>query len=339
MATELPLVTHKTNVLKGGGVLQIAVRNAITGKPGPFRDLGNVPSVTMSRTPSQSDVTESRSGTNQIIQKDTDSVAYSIAFQAMHISMPNLALALGATIERVTPSTSPVSGEELYEPVAGAIYHLGTTTANPEGVGVISAFTSLAIKATAHATATVVTIGTVVSNGGIAYVYTVAGTTAGSAPTFPTAGGTVADGATAILKHLGPVACAGAGVDYKSALDPAVVQIVPGTTDLTTSIGRMPSGYTLTLVAAYTPAGTPYDRIIPLSADAEYFIRFDGQVSKNTPMAFVAPYCTISGQGDLQMINSSAPQLINLTATPLQRVTGQYPIIPKSPVVNDWINA
>jgi len=339
MTAELPLVTHKSNVLKAGGLVQIAVRNAITGTPGPFRDFGNAPSVTLSRNAETSEVKESRSGTNQVIQKDTDGVTYSIAIQLMNMTIQNFALALGATTERVTPSTSPVSAEELTEPVGGGIYHLGQTDAVPEGVGVISAFTSLAIKATAHATATVVTVGKVVSNGGIAYVYTVGGTTGGSAPTFPTAGGTVADGTGPILKHLGPIACAGAGVDYKSSLDPAVVQIMPGTTDLTTSIGRMPSGYTLSLVAAYTPAGTAYDRVIPLTAEAEYFIRFDGQSAKGTPIKFVAPYCNVIGTGDSQMINASAPQLLNLVCTPLQRVTGQYPVIPMSKVVDEWINA
>lgn len=337
--TALPLVTHTPNILKAGGVLQIARRNATTGNPGPFRDFGNAPSVTMARNVDQSEVVESRTGTWQTLKKYTDKVGYAITCVLMNMTIENFALAMGAAKETITPDTSPVSGEELYEPVAGGIYHLGQTTAKPEGVGVISAFTSLAIKATAHATSTVVTVGTVVSNTGVAYVYTVGGTTAGSAPTFPTAGGTVADGSTAILKHLGPVACAGAGVDYSSSLDPAVVQIVPGTTDLTTSISRMPAGYTLTLIAAYTPSGTPYERVIPLSAEAEYVIRFDGQAADGTAVKFVGPYCTVTGSGDSEFINPSAPQQLTLVATPLQRVTGQSPIIPFSKAVDEWINA
>ncbi len=339
MATALPLVTHTTNYLKAGGVLSIATRNASTGNPGAFRDFGNVPSVTLARNVDQSEVIESRSGTWQTAKKYTDKVSYAITAVLMNMTIENFALALGAASETITPDTTPVTGEELYEPTGGGSYHIGQTTARPEGLGVIGSFTSLAIKATAHATSTVVTAGTVVSNTGVAYVYTVGGTTAASAPTFPTAGGTVADGATAILKHLGPVACAGAGVDYSVAIDPAVIQITPGTTDLTTSIGRMPSGYTLTLIAAYTPAATPYERVIPLSAEAEYFLRFDGQAADGTAVSWVAPYCQVTGSGDSEFINPSAPQQLTLAITPLQRVTGQYPIIPKSKVVDEWINA
>ena len=336
--TALPLVTHTDNILKAGGVLSIAVRNAVTGNPGPFRDFGNAPSVTLARNADQSEVIESRTGTWQTLKKYTDKVTYAITATLMNMTIQNFALALGATKETVTPSTSPVSGEELYEPVAGGIYHLGQTTSKPEGVGVISAFTSLAIKATARSNSMALAVGDVISASSVAYVCTVAGTAGGSAPSYPTGGGTVSDG-DATIRHLGPVACAGSGVDYSSSLDPAVVQIVPGTTDLTTSISRMPSGYTLTLIAAYTPAGTAYERVIPLSAEAEYFIRFDGQAADGTAIKFVAPYCQVTGSGDSEFINPSAPQQLTLAITPLQRVTGQYPIIPASKVVDEWINA
>ena len=58
-----------------------------------------------------------------------------------------------------------------------------------------------------------------------------------------------------------------------------------------------------------------------------------------TAIAFVAPYCQVTGSGDSEFINPSAPQQLTLAITPLQRVTGQYPIIPKSKVVDEWINA
>jgi len=340
MSTALPLVVHSSNILKApGGVLQIARRNRITGKPGPYRDIGNAPSLTMSRTPTVSLVLESRSGTGQTIQSNVDSVAYSIAAQLMNMTMRNVALAMGAESETITPSTTPVTGEELTEPAAGGMYHLGETVASPYGVRTLSAFTSLAIKATAHATSTLRAVGDVVSSTGVAYVYTVGGTTAGSAPTFPVAGATVSDGASAILKHLGPVACAGGGVDYVVALDPAVVQIRPGTTDLMTSIGRMPTGSTLVLIAAYTPAGVPYERIIPLTVQDEFSVRFTGQTARGSPIDFVAAYCTISGTGDTQLISASAPQTIQLVITPLQRGTTLCPIATMSDVVNEWINA
>jgi len=333
-------VTHKSNILKAsGGILQIARRNRITGKPGPYRDMGNAPSLTMSRTPTVSLVLDSRSGTGQTIQSNVDSVAYSIAVQVMDMTMRTVALAMGAQSETITPSTTPVTGEELTEPAAGGMYHLGETVASPYGVRKMSVFTSLAIKAAAHATSTLRAVGDVVSSSGIAYVYTVGGTTAGSAPTFPVAGATVSDGASAILKHLGPIACAGGGVDYVVALDPAVVQIRPGTTDLMTSVGRMPTGFTLVLIAAYTPAGTPYERIIPLAATDEFSVRFNGQTALGSPIDFIAAYCTISGTGDTQLISASAPQTMQLVITPLQRVAALCPITTMSDVVDEWINS
>lgn len=326
VATVLPTVSVRSNYISAGGVLTIAPRDS-TGPLGAF-DPGNVPSVTVTRAVETTTHVESRSGTFQTDSTRVKSVTTTIKAILESMTLENYALFMGADVEdRTTGSSAVAAGDEDWRGARpGSTFYFGSTATYPEGYKTITSFASLVVKAAAHATSTAVTVGTVVSNTTEVYVYTVAGTTGASAPTFPTAGATAADG-TATIKHLGPKAIA--GTEYEYCLAPAVLTLKGAAgTNLVTSMGRMPAGYYLTLSPAYTPTAVTYQRLKPRAVATEYFIRFNGQTAEGTPLHFVAPYCTIAGDGDSEWINSENPQQFSVTITALKRDSANEAIIP-----------
>ena len=136
-----------------------------------------------------------------------------------------------------------------------------------------------------------------------------------------------ADG-TATIKHLGPVALTVTD-DFVASLDPASIELVGSSTaDVSLAIARMPSGYKLTLLATYERSADTLQRLVPLSAEQEYFCRFDGQAAQGTPLNFVAPYCTVTGNGTSQWVNADQPQNFQLTISALKRDADVPAIVP-----------
>lgn len=324
-SAALPVVAIKTNLVHAGGVVTIAPRDA-TGPLGAF-DPGNVPSVTLSRAIETATVVESRSGLFETLQERTKSVKTTIKLGIMSMTLENYALFTGAQIEeKTTDGTAVSSGDELLRGArVGGSWYLGVSSSYPEGHRAITSFSGLTVKATARANSTAYAVGDVISNSSIAYVVTVAGTSGASPPTYPTAGATASDG-TATIKHLGPTAVDTA--DYVVSLTTGLLTLKGTTSDINTSIERMPSGYTLTLLPAYTPTATAYQRLIPRSTTQEYTLRFNGQTSDGEPLHFVVPYCTIVGDGDSEWINSDNPQSFSLTVTCLKRDSSNESVIP-----------
>jgi len=321
----LPAVTKKSNYVKGGGVMRIAERDA----PGPlaYFDPGNVPSIEMERAVETSEHQEARSGSFQTDAVFTVSETNTINATLESVTLENLALFLGAEVEERTISSETVTDEELRGAHRGGSWSLGVTQANPEGIRVIDSFTSLEIKGTARANSTAVAVGDVLTNSGIAYVVTVAGTTGGSPPTYPTSGGTASDG-TATIKHLGSVALV-EDTDFFVSLDPASIELVgTSTAAVNVAIGRMPSGYKLTLLATYERAADTFQRLVPPDAAKEYQVLFNGQSAQGEPLSFVAPYCTIIGNGTSQWINAQDPQNFSVTISVLKRDADKPAIIP-----------
>lgn len=321
----LPAVTKKSNYVKGGGVFRIATRDS-TGPHG-FFDPGNVPSIELERTVETSEHQEARSGSFQTDKVFTTSESNTITVTLESMTLQNFALFMGAEVDEITVASGTVTDEELRGATRGASWALGVTQANPEGVRKITSFTSLEIKATARSDGMELTIGQVISASGVAYVCTVAGNAGGSPPTYPTGGATASDG-DATIKHLGPVAVA-VDDDFSVSLDPASVELVGSSTaDVNLAIARMPSGYKLTLLATYVRAADTLQRMVPLSAEQEYFCRFDGQAAQGTPLNFVAPYCTVTGNGTSQWVNADQPQNFQLTISALKRDADVPAIVP-----------
>lgn len=324
-SAALPLVSIKSNYIEAGGVVTIAPRDS-TGPLAAF-DPGNVPSVTLTRSTDKAEHPEARSGAFEIDHTKITKVTTSIKLVLESMTIQNYALFTGADIESKTTSGSAVAeGDELLRGARyGGSWYLGVSSSYPEGHRAITSFASLSIKATARANSTAYAIGDVISASSVAYVVTVAGTSGVSAPTYPTAGATASDG-TATIRHLGPTAVDTA--DYVVSLTTGLLSLKGGSTVINTSIGRMPSGYTLTLLPAYTPTASTYQRLKPLATEREYTLRFNGQTASGTPLSFVVPYCTISGDGDSEWINSDKPQQFSLTVSCLKRDSANESVIP-----------
>lgn len=302
-----------TNYLRAGGVLMIA--QIIAGKIGPYRDLGDHQDIQVAQEIENADIIENRSGSFAVAQRDKTSETYTISAALRDITMETFALAFGAEREVRSVAATQVEDEVLYRAVDGGIYPLGAgVTSNIEGVLQIATVDEVNINAAARVNSTPYAVGDVVTDSGNAYVYTVAGTSASSPPTFPTSGGTVADGSTAILKHLGPVALV-VDDDYIVTLEPAKIQI-NADGDFATSMSRMPSGYTLDLAVTYTPVAATQWRLRARSAEAEYFVRFEGATEKGAPVSFVARYCSVQGGGDIALVNPDEPMTVSIEITP-----------------------
>ena len=94
-----PAVNKKSNYVKGGGVLRLAVRDA-TGPLG-FYDPGNVPSIELSREVETSDHQEARSGTFQTDATFTVSEKNTITATVESMTLANFALFMGLDVEEL----------------------------------------------------------------------------------------------------------------------------------------------------------------------------------------------------------------------------------------------
>lgn len=331
MSTK-PLVNATSNYLRGGGVLRLAER--ASGNAGSniygFRDPGDVASVTLSRETSTSPWTESRSGQFQTAfnPKTADDNTITANFASMTIE--NFAIFMGADVESRTVSATPVTDEVLYRAEPGAAWPVGRSSTYPEGIRSLTSVQALTVQGGTWAGTTAYAVGDVINDGAgtpQVHVCTVAGTSAGTEPTWASGGSTVSDG-TVTWKHLGPAALVD-GTDFlKDLSDGAEVAIVASGTTFATTMSRMPSGYYLNLLLDYTPVAETYKRLKPLSATKTYYVDFKGNAADGDAMNFCAPYCTAVGSGDSEWINAEAPQQFQVQFAALKLDAANEPIIP-----------
>jgi hypothetical protein len=319
----------KNNYVRGGGMLTIAPRDT-TGPLAGFLP-GNVPTLTLERTIETSEHKEAISGSFETDETTVTGRDTKIKAKLESMTIQNFALFLGATLETRSISATAVSAgdEELRGARRGGYWRLGVSSTYPEGKGAITTFSSLAIKATARANSTAYAVGTVISASSVAYVVTAtagAGLSGASAPSYPTAGGTATDGDLTI-KHLGPVT-----VDSSEYIVNTVVGSLQLTgaadDDIQLAIDRMPSGYTLTLLPAYTPTAQTVQRIVPLASTQQYTVYFTGQTTSGTALSFCVPYATIIGSGSSEWINATDPQSFEIEISCLKLDTTNEAVIP-----------
>lgn len=328
MATQTTQKPVKNNYVHGAGKLVIAPRDA-TGPKGGFAP-GNVPALTMTKTVETSEHVEAISGEFQVDETRTTKTTVKLKATIESMTIENFALFSGCDFEsRSIAATAVAAGDEVLRGARrGGHWRLGVTAANPEGVSSITTWSALTISGTARANSTVYAVGTVLTASSVAYVVTAtsgAGASGSSAPSYPTAGATATDGDLTI-RHLGPVTV---------ATDEYAVDTVKGTLqlngaaddDITLAIARMPSGYTLSLLPAYTPTAKTLQRLKPLSTTQQYTCYFEGQSSSGKALDFVVPYATIIGSGDSSWINSTDPQKFEIEITALKLDSTNEPVI------------
>lgn len=325
-----PVIPYTTNHARGGGALKVAERSGRTAtsvKYG-YRDLGNSLSVTLSRSVDTIQIKEGRSGDFNVVQEDAVNPVNKIVVEARDMTIRTFAMFFGLDYEERSVTADPVTNEELHRPFAGATYPIGSITDFPEGLLTIASVQALDIKGGTWAATTEYDVGDVVIVAGSpaqAHICTVAGTSAGSEPSWASAGGTVADN-DITWRHLGDESLT-VDVDYAVDLaDSPEIGILPTGTFATTVLGRVPSGYYLTLQLDYTPVAHSVMRLKPLSAAKTYALQGIGQMNTGQPAHFNAEFCSVIGTGDSQWINESDPQTMTLEFTALD-------VIPEQPAI------
>ena len=227
MATSL---SKEENYVFGSGICYFAPFDA-NGRPMGERDLGNVPAFTLSVKSDKYEHTSARTATRKTDLSRTISVTFSGKLTFEDMSADNLALFLAGASTSDAQSSGTVTAERIYNAEADRYYQLGMGT---DGVGVagVSAVTVKVYEftnASARANSTAYAVGDLFKSTTHVFVVTVAGTSAGSAPTFNTSaiGDSTTDGG-ATVKYVGETAAYTVDTDYSLDVDLARVGIVSG---------------------------------------------------------------------------------------------------------------
>ena len=305
----LPLGTHTNDYLFGRGKIYVDEFSSGTIKTGE-RFLGNCPGFTLTVESETQDHFSSTSGLRTKDDTATISVDFTGEITVDDITAENLALFIGGTSATVTQSATPIT-DELIGPVAAhREYQLGTTTGNPTGVRSVASVV-VRVKegddASDAATSTAYAIGDfVVPVGGNLHYYmaTVAGTSGGSAPTWPTAGETVADG-TVTWQDMGLIIQVD-GTQYTFDAASGRMYTMPSTA-LTTAIDfATVSSTTLSFNVDYTPAANTRTRISSGTAGSiNGALRFLADNAKGSNRDLYIASANFAASGDMPFITDT----------------------------------
>ncbi len=250
-----------------GGKIYFDLFNAALEKTGE-RYLGLTPGFTISIA---SDKIQSYSAENGLQELDDETlvkITRTGKLTVRQISMENLGMFLAGQASTASQASGSVTNEAI-DVLADRYYQLGTTVANPSGVRSVSAVTLTTATVSAAATSTAYAVGAQVKPAATPlYIYqcTTAGTSGGSAPTWPTAvGATVTDG-TVVWTNIGIIVPV---LDTDYTLDAAMGRIYIKPT------ARVHSTYPVPWLAAYTTSAVSREQLLTSgTADVYGALRF-----------------------------------------------------------------
>lgn len=179
-----------------GGKIYFDLFDANKNKTGE-RYLGLTPGFTLSIASDKIESYSAETGLQQLDDQTLVKITRSGKVTVRQISMENLGMFLAGTPSIPAQASGSVSNEAA-NVLADRFYQLGATTQNPSGVRSVSSVTVATGSVATAATSTVYALGAQVKPASSPlYIYqaTTAGTSGGSAPTWPTTiGATVTDG-------------------------------------------------------------------------------------------------------------------------------------------------
>lgn len=215
---------------------------------------------------------------------------------------------LAGALNRVSQASGTESAEESPYVAVDATIHLGGATNSGAGIYAVSSVTVQSYEganASAFQTAHAYAVGDVlIPTGGNLhwYMVTTAGTSAGSAPTFPTDGTTVSSNGV-VIQDMGLITYV-AGTDYELDADRGILSI-PSTGAIATAIGRVPAslGKTFRLTTAYTRAAKTFDQLqTAAGVTAKGRFRFRTENALGTDEDWYAPSVTIKADGEIDLL-------------------------------------
>lgn len=302
-----PTITPYSNSYKfGRGRLLFNLRNSDGSYEG-FRPFGNVPEFNVTIESEQFEHFSSESGLETKDLSFTRSIERSATVTTDNMSKENLVLFLSAAATVISQTGASVTDEVIGPVTSGRIYQLGTA-AHKGGVRNVSAVTASFKQgddAATRANSTAYTVGQFykpASANGHFYVCTVAGTSAGSPPSFTTDGTTFTDG-TATFRDVGLIAIANtANADFLIDTTLGLLSVVT-TGAIATAISRLPSGSTLSLNVDYTKATITRDQIATTgSVSLRGQLKFLADNPYGDQQDVFMPDVTLAPNGDLPFI-------------------------------------
>lgn len=276
-----------------GGKLYFDAFDANGAKTGE-RYLGLTPGFTLTLASETIQSYSSESGLRELDDETLITVTRTGQITCRQISVENLALFLAGSSATAAQSSGSVTGE--HQPVRPDRYiQLGALVANPSGVREVTGVTAVGKTASDRADTTAYAVGARVKSATTPthiFVCTVAGTSGGSAPVWPTTiDATVTDGT--VTWRCETLITLVENTDYTVDLDLARVYVLP-TARVSAHGSEWTFGYTTTTVSR--------DQITTGTlASVSGALRFIAVPAKGTARDLYAPNVTLAPSGDLIM--------------------------------------
>lgn len=303
------------------------------GNPTGERYLGNTQGATQQTTPQKIASYDNEDGVAVKADEVTTQIDRTVTIRTRNIDWDNIALFAVADRSTRTQASGSVTDHAIGPVVSDRYYQIGTSASNPSGErgATVTAVTAKeGDDASAAATTTAYVVGDVVIPA-VAnnhwYMATVAGTSGGSAPTWPTDGSTVTDG-TVTWQDMGLIAYT-VTTDYTADADLGRLYTVPGGAIATAAALAAASGAELNLNVDYTRAANSRDQVVALSGETKQgALRVIASNLKGPGRDYYYPKVNVTPTGDLVLKGdpeSAAYQELSYEIEVLKRDTSTAP--------------
>lgn len=298
--------THNNALTPTRGIAKFAPFNPDGSKQSQIQ-MSPSAEMTFGQEPETTEYISAESGLNELLDRTVLAIPRTISLTCNRLVNEIKALYFVAAVTDLAQTTSSVTGEISPYVFAGRSVQLGGTTNNGAGVFGVSAATIESYEGANAATAAVTTayvVGDVVIPATPNlhwYMATVAGTSGGSAPSFPTNGGTVSDGGVT-WQDMGLIVYV-ANTDYELDGEYGVLNIL-ATGAIATAVSRVPAsiratGKSFRLESAYTRAAKTVTQLATKEdANLEGEFWFYEQNPKGTNNVWYCPKVSLAPTGD-----------------------------------------